>query len=110
MRILVHGAWKGKPEPNGHAETFHAADSGGHLSDAAWGQFLERICPLPDPIESEEERQRHEHADLSGLTLRELERERSRVHLRLVLEDTPAPWLQERLAIVERGIRDGRAG
>lgn len=60
-------------------------------------QLLDGIVSVPDaPGE------RWFNADLRQMARPELEMERARLRLRLVMEDKPSWWLLERLAAIER--------
>jgi hypothetical protein len=58
---------------------------------------LDAIYAVPNPFDSCEQWERYQHGDLSRLTRAELEVERARCRLRVLLDGAPDPWLFERL-------------
>lgn len=81
-------------------------------SDASMSGFrrwlLEAIYPVPSPLASEEALERFMHVDLAALDADQLDRERRRLNVRLLLDDAPTTWLRERGgAIDEEVLRRG---
>ena len=69
---------------------------------------LERVYAVPSPLESLEDHERYAHRDLPRLARAELLRERERLRLRLILDDTPDPWLLGRLDALRKALGDAR--
>jgi len=63
--------------------------------------LAELAYSVPDPLETETEARRYVHDDLRGLSLRELEQEAGRLHLRVLLDPAPPYWLTERERMIE---------
>jgi hypothetical protein len=66
-------------------------------------ELCELIYPVPNPWDTFEQRERFEHHDLRHMSQPELLRERTKLELRLTLDDAPAAWLLERLGRLRRG-------
>jgi hypothetical protein len=67
--------------------------------------FLDSFCPVPDGLDTQKQWQREIHEDLSHLSRAKLLLEQDRLELRLKIDQTPDPWLPERLARVREAIR-----
>lgn len=66
--------------------------------------LLDRISPIPNPLDSAEQFARANHLDLESMTPDALRLERARIRQRLLLDPTPVSWLAERLAAVEAAL------
>ncbi len=58
------------------------------------------LYPVPAPLRSEEDLMRFTHRDLENLSKSGIDRELERVRWRLLFEDDPPAWLEERLRVV----------
>jgi len=67
-----------------------------------WAFFLDKVCPVPNPLASHEAAQRHCHADLSAMSECQLEREFERTWLRWIFDDCPPAWVMARRSAVAR--------
>ena len=67
-------------------------------------RFLDRLYPIPDPIETVGQFERFSHSDLAAMPLEEIYREARRVQLRLDYDDRPAAWLLGRLQALREAI------
>ncbi|HUK57471.1 MAG TPA: hypothetical protein VLY20_12530 [Nitrospiria bacterium] len=67
--------------------------------------MIGEIYKIPNPLRSEEDWIKWTHRDLAALSRAELERERARLRMRLILEDRPHHWLLERLEVIEEALR-----
>ncbi len=67
------------------------------MSEQLRAALLSLVYEPPAWGVSNDEQERLEHRDLPRRSRADLARERERVRLRLTLDDTPPPWLLERL-------------
>ena len=66
--------------------------------------FLDKLCPIPNPLESYEEYTRLVNSDLLDMSLEDLVREKSKLRLRILLDKAPISWLSNRLREVEAAL------
>jgi hypothetical protein len=66
--------------------------------------FLDRLCPIPRPLETDTELRRSKHLDLGDLSDDELFAERRRCRNRLDYDPNPIQWLKDRLRLVHQEI------
>lgn len=73
----------------------------------AWAdRFFERFYPIPDPCDTLSSWEHWTNRDLRALSLSELLAERERLKLRILYDPRPAPWLLERLEMLQQAIRN----
>lgn len=68
-------------------------------------RLLERLYPLPRPLQTIEEWERSRHLDLVTCSVDDLEFEAHRLRHRLAYDPKPHPWLLERRERVRRALR-----
>lgn len=68
---------------------------------------LDEVCPIPDPLDSDDQWAAYYHRDLPMMNVLELKLEQSKLFLRLSTERPPDPWLLERYEAIERRLRHG---
>jgi hypothetical protein len=69
---------------------------------------LDSFCPVPSGLDTLEQRRRELHADLPHHTQPQLLLERDKLELRLKLDQSPDPWLAERLHRVREALGHAR--
>jgi hypothetical protein len=84
-------------------------DSGSCRSGRLASAVADDVCPVPDPLETQEESERFHFHDLKGITVSGLRMERETVRLALILDPGGDPWRLSRLSKIdeELALREG---